>query len=429
MIKRVGKLLNRSDFIRNVIKLSAATAFSQAIPFILLPVLQKWFYGPESFGTFSLFVSISSVIVAFASLKFEFAIVGADSLEKALNLTYVSIFLTVFTSICLAVFLLLASDNVLRTLGMLPLRDYWLWLTVSVFAFSGTQVMGYWFNFREQYGRIGYSKITQSVSAEGAKLILGGLRFGQLGLIIGRTLGQLVSLSYMLFLFFRENKGRIVPLASFKVAREQVKRHRNLALFSTPSALLGTLTNNFHIIMMAAYYDAATIGLIGTAFIYVAVPLGIISGSFSQVFFRRISGVTHRAEMARVYRSNATRLFLIGMACSIFVQLIPARLVEVVLGNEWTDSLYYLKIMVWYLLFSFVSSALSFIYIRLEKQREMLVLDIVHLLMVYASIYLGNMVFHDPVSAIMMFTGAQVVFYIMAIAAAFYFIRTSKLLS
>ena len=121
-------------------------------------------------------------------------------------------------------------------------------------------------------------------------------------------------------------------------------------------------------------------------------------------------------------------LFSIGLLASIVIHLIPSSWIEQSLGAEWTEILVYLKILILYLMVSFVSSALSFIYIRLGKQKVVLFFDFIHLGMIYLSIIGGHALYHNPVDTMKMFALAQLIFYIFTISLAFYLIKTSKIL-
>lgn len=211
--------------------------------------------------------------------------------------------------------------------------------------------------------------------------------------------------------------------------KKRIIKEKDFALFSTPGALLGALSNNFHIILLASYFNDEIVGLVGTAFIYVAVPMSLISTSVSQVFFKKIHEIKSRKELFRVYKSGVTKLTGAGLIIAFFIQFIPESLVELILDSTWVSSLLYLKIIIWYLSISFVSTSLSFIYIRLKKQKQMLFFDVIHLLLVYFGIVMGFKITGSPEGTLWFFTAAQAFYYLLAIFAAFYFIKKSKLLS
>uniref|UniRef100_UPI002627A45A hypothetical protein n=1 Tax=Fluviicola sp. TaxID=1917219 RepID=UPI002627A45A len=73
-----------------------------------------------------------------------------------------------------------------------------------------------------------------------------------------------------------------------------------------------------------------------------------------------------------------------------------------------------------------VSSSLSFIYIRLGRQKEMLLFDCVHLLLVIIGFFTAKFINPSLTSALWGFSISQSVYYLFAIFIAIYFIKKSK---
>lgn len=424
----LSKILD-SEFYRHVIVLFSGSALAQAIPFLMLPILQKWFYSPAQFGVFSLFVSVTSILNSFVSLKYEFAIVGSKHKTEALNNTIATLGIATGFSILLLATAALTTTDLLQSYNLSALYKFRYWIVLSVFGFTAHRILTYYFNFEKKYGIISLSKVLQTGSAEGGKAAMGFFQQLSGGLIYGRTLGQWISFLQLSVLFIRRNRLILLNTLSIQGMKKRIIKEKDFALFSTPGALLGALSNNFHIILLASYFNDEIVGLVGTAFIYVAVPMSLISTSVSQVFFKKIHEIKSRKELFRVYKSGVTKLTGAGLIIAFFIQFIPESLVELILDSTWVSSLLYLKIIIWYLSISFVSTSLSFIYIRLKKQKQMLFFDVIHLLLVYFGIVMGFKITGSPEGTLWFFTAAQAFYYLLAIFAAFYFIKKSKLLS
>jgi hypothetical protein len=65
---------------------------------------------------------------------------------------------------------------------------------------------------------------------------------------------------------------------------------------------------------------------------------------------------------------------------------------------------------------------------RLQKQGFMLMMDVVHVGMIFAGFYIGKWAENSPEGALWGFTIAQLIFYILAVILALIFIRKSNLL-
>ena len=46
--------IRQNEFLKNMMMLLSGSALAQVIPFLLLPILQKWFYSPAQFGELAL---------------------------------------------------------------------------------------------------------------------------------------------------------------------------------------------------------------------------------------------------------------------------------------------------------------------------------------------------------------------------------------
>ena len=78
----------QSNFTKNVLILLTGSFVAQAIPFISLPILQKFFFKPADFGVLAVFISLSDIFTNISCLKLEFAIVPQTSYRKAVNMAF-----------------------------------------------------------------------------------------------------------------------------------------------------------------------------------------------------------------------------------------------------------------------------------------------------------------------------------------------------
>ena len=88
---------NKNGFIRNSFNLTLGTAISQGIPVILSPVLTRLF-SPEDFGLYAIVTSITVIISALSTGKYETVIVIAEDKKDAVNLVSLSLFLSLLIS-------------------------------------------------------------------------------------------------------------------------------------------------------------------------------------------------------------------------------------------------------------------------------------------------------------------------------------------
>ena len=152
----------------------------------------------------------------------------------------------------------------------------------------------------------------------------------------------------------------------------------------------------------------------------------MVAASISQVYYGTIASIHDRKTMLSLYGKFLGRLTLMSAGMTAMVWLMPASWVVGVLGPEWNDLIVYCRVISVWLGVWFVSSSLSFIYLRLQRQREMLFFDAAHVVIVYVGFHMGRSIGGDALSALWGFTVAQVVSYVIAILLALSFIKISK---
>jgi O-antigen/teichoic acid export membrane protein len=415
---------DNKEFWHNVLTLLSAGVLAQAIPFFVLPILQKWFYTPADFGALTLFGSSSLMFAAIASFKYELAIVNAPSNKEATHLLYASFLLSSAFAALIAILLIFFGDSIAVWLGASEIKSYFFVLPWSILMVAWYELLSNWNNRKKAFRAIAASKLVKSIGAESSKLMMGKTPLSG-GLIYGRIVGELLSMGYLLTKFIRND---VAQLGRFdgRFLWQNLRRYYRFPLFIMPSVLVGNFIQLLFVGMFTRYFGSGIVGIVGISVIYVSVAYSLMSQSFSQVFFKEIHLVKGRVALKKVYLENAKVLAFVSLIILLIVQLIPSSWVTNLLGEQWKLMMPSLKILVLYFGVSFISSSLSFIYIRLSRQSWMLFFDLFHLLLVWVSIYLAYHLTGDFIITLIAYTAAQVFYYVLAFAAALVFISKTE---
>jgi len=418
MIRRIKE----SDFIRNIFVLFSGSLLSQLIPFIALPLLQKFFYSPADFGLLAIFISFCELFANVATCKLEYGIVIQSRVKNAINLLYGAIRVMLIMMVISAVIALIFKRELALYFKEPKLESYMFLLPVYVIVFSLTEIASYWFNRKKNFTIISLSKIIQTSSSESVKFIAGFLHFGPLGLIIGRVAGFLFANLYYLRMFFKKDR-KALQLINKKYSNEMVRENRKFIFFTTPSVFIGNLINVVYLQLFLAYFGEDIVGMIGVSMTYLSAGFGVVAISFSQVFYSKVAETKSKEKLLDMYKRFARNLMLIAFVPIILVYAIPASWVARLLGDEWLQLMDIARIMVLWLAVWFVSSSLSFIYMRLRKQQVMMIYDFIHLLLIIIGFFAGYWWKMDLKGALWGFTISQIVFYSFVIYIAIYFIK------
>jgi O-antigen/teichoic acid export membrane protein len=418
------QVVNKSRFSKNVMILTIGTAISQLIPFIVLPILQKYYYGPSDFALLATFIYFSEMIGAVGTLKLEFAIVVQKNDQSAREVAIVAMRIALLMSfISLFLAFLFFQFNIIQ--GLYDVGAAIFWLPLVVLSMGMVQVSTYWLNRKQDYKRMSTGKFIQTTSSEGSKLLFGfsGVNFS--GLIIGRVIGYLITGVWQGMLFIRDSVK--ITKRDFSM-RDIIKNNYQYIAYATPSVFIGALINFIYIELFLTHFGKDSSGMVSVAMTYVGAGLGMVAGSISQVYYGTIAGIESRSMMQNLYLKFLRNLFFMSLFLTSMFWVFPDEWVVGILGSEWDQLMDYCRIIsIWFGVW-FIASSLSFIYMRLQKQGFMLIMDVIHVGMIFAGFYIGKWMDNSPEGALWGFTIAQIIFYALAILLAILFIRKTKLL-
>lgn len=422
-MKRIS--FKQSPFAQNVFILLTGSLISQVLPFLMLPILQKFFYKPADFGILAVFISMCEIFSSIACLKMEFAIVVQRTIRNAINTAFSAIKITGLMTLFSLMVVVLFRNQLSEYYNEPKLADYLFLLPIYVFLVGTNDVLSYWFNRKKKFKVISSSKVVQTSFAETIKLVFGYLGSNYVGLLFGRLLGFLFSGFYLVRRFFKED-ARSLKLITHRESNQMVKENKRYLFFTTPGVFVNSLINLIYLNLFISYYGKDIAGLLGVSMAYLSAGFGVIAISFSQVFFSKVSEIEDSHHLLQVYKRFAKQLALMALIPLGVIYLIPTKLVVYLLGEEWNQLLSVARIMAVWLSVWFVSSSLSFIYIRLGRQKEMLLFDCVHLLLIIIGFFTARMIDVSLNSALWGFSISQSLYYLFAVFIAIYFIKKTK---
>lgn len=407
-----------SDYIKNFSYLFGSSILSQAIPFLVLPILQKYFYTPEDFGLFTLYISITELLIGISTLKYEYAILVDNKLKHSVNTLFLSIIISAIISFIVFIVILILYNYSAEN----KLNKYLFLIPISVFTMAVYESINYWLNKHKQYLKIGVLKLTNSLTAECTKISFGFYKFNVNGLIAGRVIGQTITMTASVFLLYKNYK-KYFRLYNLKLIKEQFKKHKRFPLYTAPGVIITGAINYLYISLFYEYYGPEKVGIIGISTSYIAAIFALVSASFSQVFFQKISEISDIKKIKSLYIKYSKVLALFSLFILSVTLLTPIKFIVYFLGDKWAGLLPVMQIMCAWLSVSFVTSSLSFIYIRLNKQKVMFILEIIHLIIVSGTIYLSHITYNNFNTTLICFSIIQIIYYLSVYLVSLSFMK------
>lgn len=410
------KVSFRGEFAKNFLTLMTGTAFAQVIPLIASVVLAK-LYTPDMFGSFTLFVSLTSVLSIIATLKFEEAILLPKCDDEGKAVFQLSIFLNLSFLLCTSIILFFTKNHF--TIISSLLNDYIFFIPIGVFFINLYQSFVFFSNRnKNNYKMISISKVSQNFSTAIIQVLL--YKFSLLGLLLGRVLGFFLSIFHFVKLF-RNNE-------LYKINKSKIKtvflNYRNFAIYYTPNAILNQISNSLPLYMLPFFFNLSHAGFFAFSIRIVLVPLSIITNSLQQVFYKEIvdknnDEVELHFYILKVYK----KLAIFGVIPHLILFFSAPAFFVFFFGEEWRVSGHYTQYLIPWLFLVFLNSPVSSIYIVKGKQKEYFVYEIFLIIARASSLFLGFYLFNDPSKTIMLYGLVGFVFNAYLI---WYYLRISK---
>ncbi|TVZ08251.1 O-antigen/teichoic acid export membrane protein [Cellulophaga sp. RHA_52] len=360
----------KSEFSKNVFTLISGTAIAQLIPLLIAPILSR-IYTPEEFGRLALYLSITQVLGGVSSGRYELAIVLPTKKKEGVQLTLLSIFITIVVSLVSLVSILLFSTDIANFLGD-PKLDKWLYFVpLSVLMIGIFNALNY-FNTREKaFQNIAKANVYKSFGGNGIQFFFGIIKYTSGGLIIGQVFSHFFGNIKMLKTFVKNKK--ILNKTTKEDLKGLAMRYVNFPKFSVWGIFLNLMSINIINVFISSIYSLSILGYFSHAYRYLGLPSSLLGNAFSQVYLEKsISDYKTFGNSKELFLSTVKKLSIIAFFILIGGILFIEEIFVLVFGNNWIIAGKYAKILIPLFSIRFVASSLSVTFIVYEIQKESL---------------------------------------------------------
>jgi O-antigen/teichoic acid export membrane protein len=318
----------------NVVKIINGTVLAQLAMLAAMPLLSR-LYRPQDFSAFLVFSSMLSYVMILANLRYEVAIVQEKDEEAARDVWLLCCFINVLlTGLAFVAILALTSFDFL---GSSPALRQIVWLLPPAIFLCGMQnSLNYLTTRKQAFNVVSIASAARGFATSAAAVGLGLTSAGGAGLAAADLLGRLGGIALMLRAHADAN-WRCPRSDLYARLRVMATRHRALPLFSLPSAIFNNIGGTLTPLLMVAVFDATTSGQFALIERGVAMPLGLLVQSSSQVFAPAfVKALGHGEDAAtQIFRKFIAVHFLIALApCAILLFFAP-QIFSVVFGPNW----------------------------------------------------------------------------------------------
>lgn len=415
MIKR---LKPKSEFSRNVLTLMTGTTIAQAIPIAITPILTR-LYTPEDFGVLALFLAITAILGSIANARYELAIMLPEEDEDAINIAALGILIAVCFSLVLLITAIAFNDQIVSLIGNEEIGFWLYFVPFVVLIIALYNVLNYLNTRKTLYKDIAKSKVYKATAMSVVQLLVGFLKSGSFGLVIGSIASHIFSNLKLMHNFFKyyDLKKRPIKWKIFKVA----SRYSKFPRYMMPATLFNTMASKLVEVGLPILYNLKTLGFYFLVQRVLATPASLIGESIAQVFFQNLSVlVKDRGKFRNKFWKVVFALTLISAVIFSTLYLIIVDFFILVFGDEWRVAGDMARILLPLFAIQFIVSPLTSVNQVLENTGLILAWQImlfISYLTILLNAYVGEVSFMALLENIALIISLNYLFYLLVIGA------------
>ena len=323
-------------FILDAGVLLAGSVSAQLIVVLAAPALARIF-TPVHFAALALLTSTFQIISRFSSVKFETAIAtGRNRPEMAALALTATVTLVLVTCLCVIGSLLmlpLIGDKI----GQAAALVFCIVLPLAVLIDGLIQIAVTWLVRWRKFAAVSSNEVIRNGSSVMTQGGLGLAGFLSTGLLVGHVVGSALALIILLRRRSVQELVRRMRRGSGRRMATVARRFRDFPLYQTPKALLNSANRNMPVILIAAYYSAASTGFFFFALRLTALPAQLTSQSLGRVLLQRFANhwLKHRQPLTGPLLKSTAIFLLPAVPFVAFMYLYGEDLFAVFLGEQW----------------------------------------------------------------------------------------------
>ena len=323
----------KNKFATDVLALTSSNLVVQVLNLLALPLLTR-IYNPSDFGVLGVFSAIVQIITCIATFRYEIPIPAAKTNRDAFNLLIVCTVNVVSTAIATFLILILIKQTEIQ-IPFINSLDWFVWLVpLGVLVCSSFNILQFYAIREKQYQMIAQIRLKQSLIAIASQFGFGLMLKGASGLIIGFIL-QTGAGGWKFFNHLLKNLEYKDKKLNIREIQATYLQHSAYFKYSTPEALSQMGALQLPLIIIATYVNAVEAGLLFMANRIMQLPVGIVSGSFAQVFSGSAADSFKDGKLNDLFVDTVYLMLKYAVPPIFFLAIACWSLLPYVLGKEW----------------------------------------------------------------------------------------------
>lgn len=342
------------------------------------------FYGPDNYGVYNVFLSYIYIFPVLTGLRLDNVMIMQRGSKEIRNLfSGILVISFVLTMLIMTVMLLLKGFGIMSFKLPYPI----LVLTgiggvLSVWNLTQNNLFTKYRLFRQ----ISTSLVISSLFAVAFQAVFYFMGWKETGLIYGWLVGLTASFIYNV----RVSKGRLRKI-DIRLFKQSVRENKRIVQYSYPSDAINVVANNIMPILVLIYFSQTDVGIYSMAFKILSVPLMLLAGSVSRVYFQKAVSVNY-SDKKGLYDLTLKVIYpnvLIMFGFVILLNTIGVRLLGVFLDEQWSGLGSYILALSFWIIARSALNPIAPVVVVINKNHYSLIFNIYLLLVNFVALYLG----------------------------------------
>lgn len=370
-------MLKNNKFLKPIIQLTTGSIIAQLITMLVSPVTTRLF-TQEELGLYTLVLTVVSIFGPVLCLRYDMSIVTAKSKKSEYSLIIGSLIIGISISIIISIIYRIFFSSKLLPENINQ-NFIFLFLLLLLILTAIINTLTAFNNKRKEYGLISKVYVKRNLIQNVLMVITGFFKIGYTGLLLSQ-LGSMLSGIKNQSVVLLSEKEEIKKIKKNEVIRELITEKKQ-PLFSVPASILNSSSYSILNFFITGLFGLKVFGLYSMSYRILGLPLTLISGNISKVFFENASESYRKTGTYREILLKYTALLLvlaIPMSTGLF--LFSEYIFEFVFGTGWGVAGIYVKILAPMYGIRLVVSTVSVSLIVSGKQQLELVLQFLFIL-------------------------------------------------
>lgn len=400
MYKKFLAKIKQSRFVKDVVVLMSGTALAQALQFAVSPLLSR-LYDPSAFGLLGIFLATKGIISVAAAAKYELSIVLPETDELASNLLVLAGGIVTGVTLLVLGGVALGREELATLVGEPKLAPYLWWLPLAVLAAGLYKVLNYWATRKTHYTRLSISQGIRSVGVAGTQTSAGYFQAGPTGLVGGQVAGQVLATVTLGWQTLKEDLSTIYRAVRLHRLKKGARDYNKFPKFTAPQGFINSVSQNAPSYLLVFFYDSKVVGYYWFTKRLLRASSRLLGKAVRKVFYQRASEKHNKGKSLAGILSNVTvSLSLLSVFPFLVVFIFGPDLFDFIFGSDWYRAGIYARWMSIWIVAGFINvPSIMTIYI-LNKQKYLLVYEIVMAIVRVLSIPFGYYIGDDITSII-----------------------------